>query len=64
MHSYVLDYGAAVLQKALQEAETGKLEVATQPQTLEILSLYGVRTLPTHENIKSLLISTAKCKLV
>ena len=61
---YVLDYEAAVLRKALQEAETGKLEVATQRQTLEILSLYGIRALPTHENIKSLLISTARCELV
>ena len=61
---YALDYEAAVLQKALQEAKTGKLEVATQRETLEILSLYGVRTLPTHENLKSLLISTARCELV
>lgn len=61
---YVLDFEAAVLQKALQEAETGELEVETQRQTLEILSLYSVRTLPTHENLKSLLISTAKCELI
>ena len=61
---YVLDYEAAVLQEALREAETGKLEATTQRKTLEILSLYGVRTLPTHENLKSLLISTARCELV
>jgi hypothetical protein len=61
---YVLDYEAAVLWKALQEAETGKLEVATQWQTLEILSLYDIRALPMHKNIKSLLISTARCELV
>ena len=55
---YVLDYEAEVLQKPLQEAETKKLEAATQQDTLEILSLYGIR------NIKSLLISTERCELV
>ena len=39
---YVLDYEAAVLQEALREAETGKLEATTQRKTLEILSLYMV----------------------
>ena len=61
---YVLDYEAEVLQKALQEAETKKLEAETQQDTLEILSLYGIRNLPTQNNIKSLLISTARCELV
>ena len=61
---YVLDYEAEALQKALQEAGTKKLEAATQKDTLEILSLYGIRNLQTQNNIKSLLISTARCELV
>ena len=61
---YVLEYEAVVLRKALKEAEMGKMDTATQQQVLEFLSPYGIRTLPTSKNIKSLLVSTARCELV
>ena len=61
---YVLEYEAVVLRKALKEAEMGKMDTATQQQVLEFLSPYGIRTLPTSKNMKSLLISTARCELV
>ena len=61
---YVLEFEAEVLQKALNEAERGPFTATTQEQVLEVLSQFGLRCLPTHTNIRSLLVKTAKCELV
>jgi hypothetical protein len=61
---YVLEYEAIILQKALTEAESGSITLPTQQQVLDVLAPFGLRSLPTHTNIKSLLVSTAKCELV
>jgi hypothetical protein len=61
---YVLEYESIILQKALTEAESGSITLPTQQQVLDVLAPFGLRSLPTHTNIKSLLVSTAKCELV
>ena len=61
---YVLDYESLILQNAVKQAETGKIESATQQQVLEILAPFGIRSLPDPNNMKFLLITTAKCKLI
>ena len=53
-----------ILQKALTEAESGSITLETQQQVLDVLAPFGLRSLPMHANIKSLLVNTAKCKLV
>lgn len=61
---YLLDYESVVLQNALKEAKNGKIESATQQQILDILSPFGLRSVPVSVNIKSLLINSAKCELI
>ncbi|XP_028409541.1 uncharacterized protein LOC114532162 [Dendronephthya gigantea] len=61
---YVLEFEAVVLQNALTEAESGVMKATTQHQVLEVLSPFGLRMLPTHSNIKSILVNIAKCELV